>query len=106
LIRSVSVSKTLAIYISLNLTQIHTSYFSVNYLKTEDRPNTVEPGYNDIALCDTSYITSDILRYQLIPRCYWIKGSHLMICRKVTAFYWDEQRNSTPCEEQGDRVYW
>jgi len=57
-------------YISLNLTKIYTSYFSVNYLKTEDRPNIFEPGYNDIALCDTSYITSDILRYQLIPHCY------------------------------------
>jgi hypothetical protein len=26
-----------------------------------------EPVYNDIALCDTSSIPSDILRYQLIP---------------------------------------
>jgi len=32
-------------------------------------PYTVEPGYNDIALCDTSPITSDILWYQLIPHC-------------------------------------
>jgi len=31
--------------------------------------DTVEPGYNDIGLCDTSSITSDILWYQLIPRC-------------------------------------
>ena len=30
---------------------------------------TVEPGYNDIVLCDTSPITSDILYYQLIPHC-------------------------------------
>jgi hypothetical protein len=29
--------------------------------------NTVEPVYNDIGLYDTSYITSDILWYQLIP---------------------------------------
>ena len=28
---------------------------------------TVEPGYNDIGFSDTSSITSDILRYQLIP---------------------------------------
>jgi hypothetical protein len=28
--------------------------------------NTVRHGYNDIDLYDTSYITSDILRYQLI----------------------------------------
>jgi hypothetical protein len=32
-------------------------------------PNTVEPGYNDIGLCDTSPITSDVLWHQLIPRC-------------------------------------
>jgi hypothetical protein len=30
---------------------------------------TVEPGYNDIGLYDTSSITSDILWYQLIPHC-------------------------------------
>jgi len=30
---------------------------------------TVEPGYNDIGLCDTSSIPSDILWYQLIPHC-------------------------------------
>jgi hypothetical protein len=29
---------------------------------------TVEPGYNDIGLCDTSPITSGILWYQSIPR--------------------------------------
>jgi len=29
--------------------------------------NSVKPGYNDIALCRTSPITSDILRYHLIP---------------------------------------
>jgi len=28
--------------------------------------NTVEPGYNDIGLCGTSSISSDILWYQLI----------------------------------------
>jgi hypothetical protein len=31
--------------------------------------NTVEPGYNDIVLCDTPYIASGILWYQLIPHC-------------------------------------
>ena len=31
--------------------------------------NTVELGYNDIGLCDTSPVMSDILRYQLIPYC-------------------------------------
>ena len=30
---------------------------------------TMEPGYNDIGLCDTSSITSDILWYQLVPHC-------------------------------------
>jgi hypothetical protein len=30
---------------------------------------TVAPVYNDIGLYDTSYITSGILLYQLIPRC-------------------------------------
>jgi hypothetical protein len=28
---------------------------------------TLEPGYNDIGLCDISSITSDIVWYQLIP---------------------------------------
>jgi hypothetical protein len=32
-------------------------------------PNTVEPGYKDIDICDTSFIASDILWYQLILRC-------------------------------------
>jgi len=31
--------------------------------------DTVEPGYNDIGLGNTSSITSDILWYQLIPHC-------------------------------------
>jgi hypothetical protein len=31
--------------------------------------STDEPVYNDIALCDTSSIMSDILWYQLIPHC-------------------------------------
>jgi hypothetical protein len=41
--------------------------FQVN----RERPieNTVEPGDNDIGLCDTSSIASDILWYQLIPHC-------------------------------------
>jgi hypothetical protein len=30
---------------------------------------TVEPGYNDIGLRETSSIASDILSYQLIPHC-------------------------------------
>jgi hypothetical protein len=31
--------------------------------------NTVEPGYNDIGLCNTSPVTSDALWYQLIRHC-------------------------------------
>jgi hypothetical protein len=31
--------------------------------------HTVEPGYNDINLYDTSLIESDVLWYQLIPHC-------------------------------------
>jgi hypothetical protein len=31
------------------------------------KENTVELGYNDIGLCDTSSIASDILWYQLTP---------------------------------------
>ena len=31
--------------------------------------NTIEPGYNDIGLCDTSSIAAYILWYQLIPYC-------------------------------------
>ena len=35
--------------------------------------STVEPCYNDISLYDSSFIASDILRYQLIPKShvYW-----------------------------------
>jgi hypothetical protein len=32
-------------------------------------PSAVKPGYNDIGLCDTPSITSDILWYQFIPHC-------------------------------------
>jgi hypothetical protein len=31
--------------------------------------STDESGYNEIGLCDTSFIASDILWYQLVPRC-------------------------------------
>jgi hypothetical protein len=31
--------------------------------------NTLEPGYNDIGLYDTSSIASDMMWYQLIPYC-------------------------------------
>jgi len=32
--------------------------------------STAEPGYKEIELCDTSYITSDIRWHQLIPNCW------------------------------------
>jgi hypothetical protein len=31
--------------------------------------NTAKPSYNNISLCDTSTIVSDIQWYQLIPHC-------------------------------------
>jgi len=31
--------------------------------------STVEPCYNDVGLCETSPMASDILWYQLIPHC-------------------------------------
>jgi hypothetical protein len=34
-----------------------------------ENPQTVQPGYNDIGLYDSPYITSGILCYQLIPHC-------------------------------------
>jgi hypothetical protein len=37
--------------------------------RTVTFPNTVQPGYNDIGLYDTSLIAPDILWYQLIPHC-------------------------------------
>jgi len=33
------------------------------------RRYTDEPGYNNVGLSDTSFITSRILWYQLIPHC-------------------------------------
>jgi len=33
----------------------------------QESKNAVEPGYNDIGLFDTSYITSDVPSYQLVP---------------------------------------
>ena len=43
------------------------------YLETNDLSEhftiTVEPGYNDIGLSDTSSITSRVLWYQFVPHC-------------------------------------
>jgi len=41
--------------------------FKSGNAKTENR---VEPGYNDIDLCDTPPIASEILRYKLIHHCW------------------------------------
>jgi hypothetical protein len=38
--------------------------------KLTDDEHTVKPGYNDIGLCETWSISSDMLWYQAIPRCY------------------------------------
>jgi hypothetical protein len=46
--------------------QIEVGYSPVIYLVFLSR---VEPGYNDIGLCDTSSIASYILWYQLTPDC-------------------------------------
>jgi hypothetical protein len=42
---------------------------STSTIKLREKSNTVEPGYNNIGLCDTPPITSDILWYHLIPQC-------------------------------------
>ena len=42
------------------------SFVVINFIKFQ---NIVGLGYNDISLCGTSSITSDILWYQLIPHC-------------------------------------
>jgi hypothetical protein len=60
---------------SINTVLLHTQhcrptlYNTTQTLKLQ-ATYTVEPGYNDIGLYDTSLIASDILWYQLIPRCY------------------------------------
>jgi hypothetical protein len=50
-----------------NLFKSNISLFKSNISVTCDEVNTVEPGYNDIGLCGTSYIPSNIMSYQLIP---------------------------------------
>jgi hypothetical protein len=47
---------------------------AVTYVKSNEHMkqrdgSTVEPGYNDSSLYDTSYIASDILRCQSVPHC-------------------------------------
>jgi hypothetical protein len=49
---------------------------NITYTSTQQKlcdmllmPSTVEPGYNNIGLYDTSSITSNILWYQLITHC-------------------------------------
>jgi hypothetical protein len=51
---------------------------------------TIELGYNDIGLYDTSFIASDILWYQLIPHCSTIKLHESLI---TTLFYNDTNRS-------------
>ena len=55
----------LILVLSSDLFLLPFKFFEENKLKL----TTVEPGYNDIGYCDTLYIASDILWYQLIPHC-------------------------------------
>ena len=44
-------------------------YISKEHHLVQSFAITVKPGYNDIGLYNTSLVASDILWYQLIPRC-------------------------------------
>jgi hypothetical protein len=48
----------------------HVCFSILLWCLTFTKLSTVEPGYNDSGLCDTSSITSDILFYKLIPPYY------------------------------------
>jgi hypothetical protein len=48
---------------------LHKLVEPMHWYKILNFKNTVEPGYNDIGLYDTSPIASDFLPYQLIPYC-------------------------------------
>jgi hypothetical protein len=48
--------------------ELHIDVRTLDYVQQDHAYNsTVEPGYNDTGLYDTSSIASDILWYQLIP---------------------------------------
>jgi hypothetical protein len=48
--------------VCLSETSLLAHHYMENYnVDLQRRVNTVEPGYNDIGLCDTSDISSDIL---------------------------------------------
>jgi hypothetical protein len=53
---------------------------------------TVEPGYNDIGLYNTSFMASDILWYQLIPHCSTIK-LHKSV---ITTLVYNDTKCSVP----------
>jgi hypothetical protein len=55
------------IYTTDNIPVVQEWWRVVHDKVTRSYENTVELGYNDIGLCDTSSVTSDILWYQLIP---------------------------------------
>jgi len=48
---------------------LHTQLNFMLSCRTLTKVSPVVPGYNDVCLYDTLPITSDILRYQLIPHC-------------------------------------
>jgi hypothetical protein len=59
---------TVPVYtITLYFGRLHIEFSDENH--PDILRNTVEPGYNDIGLYDTSHIASDVLWYQLIPHC-------------------------------------
>jgi hypothetical protein len=47
----------------------HGNYLCGLHKRISESPYTVEPGYNDIGLYDTSFNASDIPWYQFIPHC-------------------------------------
>ena len=50
---------------NINAADNHIQIYMTSMMQCPE--NTVEPGYNDIRIRETSSITSDILWYQLIP---------------------------------------
>jgi hypothetical protein len=59
---------------------------------THTHTHTLESGYNDIGLCDTLPLASDILWYQLIPYLLTITLHSLAI----TTFVYNDRKYSVP----------
>ena len=60
-------------FLESNFLKISTIQYLFQYSRSKRKKGIikykVEPDYNDIGLSDTSYITSEVLWYKLIPRC-------------------------------------